>query len=252
MAHSGIYLIFSSDAGFIKVVDPVFDSIRASSRGQGPSEQFDYVEVLHTHLGLVMYWGRGAISTKLAASTPECIVVKARQGVSVCLLPDWQLQDSASNLRQQSRGNSFVDLAGLSQAAGHLLLQAYGPHASVAISSIPGDVASQDEVAALPAERIVGIDRDFRADLEALIATERGHLISYRGTTKEQLGGLWSLATRYTYQVPDRDPQIMESHRVFLGTKSIGVMLQRDQRSAANSGALLSAIRQSVSFTNGR
>lgn len=54
----GVFMIFSSESGFIKLIDPRLNAIRDDLRDL-PSERFDYVEVMHTQLGLVVYWGRG-------------------------------------------------------------------------------------------------------------------------------------------------------------------------------------------------
>lgn len=53
------YVIFRGDGGFIKLVNPYWDATRAPLRATDPSERFDYMEVLHTGLALVIYWGRG-------------------------------------------------------------------------------------------------------------------------------------------------------------------------------------------------
>ena len=56
---AGRYVIFSCPAGIIKLVNPLFDEARARLRASTPSEKYDYVEIMHTQLGVVIYWGRG-------------------------------------------------------------------------------------------------------------------------------------------------------------------------------------------------
>lgn len=59
MTSAGRYVIFSSSAGTIKLVNPAFDQARAPLRATDPTEKFDYVEILHSELATVTYWGRG-------------------------------------------------------------------------------------------------------------------------------------------------------------------------------------------------
>ena len=58
VSRSGVYVTLSCESGFIKLVDPMWNEARGLYRDQ-PGERFDYVEVMHTQLGLVVYWGRG-------------------------------------------------------------------------------------------------------------------------------------------------------------------------------------------------
>lgn len=57
MTVAGVYIIFSCSAGTIKLVNPAFDSVRAPNRST--TEKYDYVEMMHTQLGIVAYWGKG-------------------------------------------------------------------------------------------------------------------------------------------------------------------------------------------------
>jgi hypothetical protein len=107
-----------------------------------------------------------------------------------------------------------------------LVLQANDVHASVTVSVIPGNFADQATVASLTEARIACVDSDFRSDLEAIMRLEGARMIQYPGTSKEKLGSLWSLVTHYMYEAPDGFPWCMESHRIFLGIKSVGLMLQ--------------------------
>ena len=63
------FIVLSSAAGLIKLVDPAWDAARAPLRATDPTERFDYMEILHTQLGIVIYWGRGSgtISTGTTA-----------------------------------------------------------------------------------------------------------------------------------------------------------------------------------------
>lgn len=58
-SESGIYIIFSCDAGMVKLITPAWDKLRAEARRSDPTDHFDYVEVMHQQLGVVVYWGRG-------------------------------------------------------------------------------------------------------------------------------------------------------------------------------------------------
>jgi hypothetical protein len=58
-SFAGRYITFTSDAGFIRVVNPLFDEARHPLRDSDAGERFDYMEVMYLHLGVVIYWGRG-------------------------------------------------------------------------------------------------------------------------------------------------------------------------------------------------
>lgn len=166
------------------------------------------------------------LSRQSIAQGPTWTTVKLSDSISLRLPSYWQIQGQSANALQSSRANAVLDLTQLKQHQGSLLLQASGDSSSITISIIPGDVAGQPEVGPLSPQRIAAIDADFRADLEQVTQAEGATILSYAGTSKERLGSLWSLTTRYRYQIPGKPILAMESHRVFLGNRSIGVMFQ--------------------------
>jgi hypothetical protein len=177
------------------------------------------------------------------------ITVRARGGVVVRLPAHWRIQGEPTNSRQTARANTIIDLAGLPQNNAALALQANGTNASITISIIPGDFADQATVASLTAARIVSVDSDFRSDLEAGMRIEGAKLIRYRGTSKEKIGPLWSLVTRYTYKMPGHAPLDIESYRIFLGTKSVGFMLQATVGASSEVTKVFKTIKQSFSLS---
>ena len=53
LAVEGRYVVFSCSAGMIKIVNPLFDSVRAPLRDKDPTERFDYIEILHADLAVL-------------------------------------------------------------------------------------------------------------------------------------------------------------------------------------------------------
>ena len=100
-------------------------------------------------------------------------------------------------------------------------------------------------VAALSGARLAQVQQQFREDLEAGMRVEGARLVRWIGSEKVTLGTLSSLVTRYTYQMPGRPLMEMESHRVFLGGGSVGLMLQHGVDSGLAWKATLERIRDS-------
>ena len=183
-----------------------------------------FLVALGCPIGAVAQVPKGSKASTIRAD--DWVTVRAYGGVVVRLPAHWKLQGGSANARQAARGNKIVDLTRLPQRDGAVAIQADDSSASVTVSIVPGRVADQTAVATLTPARVASIDADFRSDLAAGMKVEGAKLIRYGGTSKEQVGSLWSLVTRYTYQMPGRAPRAMESHRIFLGTQSIGLMLQ--------------------------
>jgi hypothetical protein len=196
----------------------------------------------------------GALSAPL---TPASVYAQATtwktvslsQHMSIQVPPSWLVDSDSAKATAAERGNTAAEAAGLPQGPGQLVFSARdvspGQHAHVTVSVIPGHCASQGDVAPLTLARIASIDRDFRADLTASMLQEGFQILDYKGTTKERLGSAWSLVARYTYRLPNTVPLLTESHRIFLGDRSVGLILDREVGASLAVDSTLARIRSS-------
>ncbi len=181
----------------------------------------------------------------LKTNAIDWVTIRAHHGVVVQLPAHWRIQGEPENARQEARANAIVDLTKLQQNNTALILQASAPNAGITVSVIPGNFADQATVSLLTPARLISVNSDFRSDLEAVMQAEGAELLEYRGTSKEKVGSLWSLVTRYTYRMPGHAPLDMESHRIFLGDRSLGVMLQATVGAPKEMAEIFKAIKQS-------
>jgi hypothetical protein len=187
------------------------------------------------------------------APRAELVQVKLAYGVSIGIPVGWVLQDAASNRRRTERGIAVIDLAGLPTGQARALLTASPDgnpdRTSVVISVITRPAANQAAVAALEGAQLQQVNAQFREDLEAVMRAEGAKLIEWLGASKVQIGDLYSLVSRYTYRMPNRAAQTIESHRIFLGGGSVGLMLQSPIDEAESRQADFAAIRASFHAT---
>ncbi len=215
-----------------------------------------------------MNWSRAAIACVLIASAfaapqaggqqasgvPPMTRIQLDYGIEVSIPQGWIVQDAASNRQMTASGVAVMNLAGIPVGRGGLLLAASPDgntnRVSVLISLMRRPSASQAQVAGLTGPRLDQVNAQFKDDLENGLRVEGATMVNWGGSSKTRLGSLYSLVSRYTYSMPEHGTRVMESHRIFLGGGSIGLLLQAPLGEADKYVAAFSAIKNSFRATS--
>lgn len=181
--------------------------------------------------------------------TSAFVHVRLPDGLSLDLPADWRLATDSSNEELFRWSQKVLDLADIPSGPGGVHIRAFPPAgeaaASVTVSVIRRRAASQQAVAALTGARLAEVNEQYYQDLLAGMRAEPTTMLQWGGAEKVRLQNAYSLVSRYTYRTPQKHPMLMESHRVFLGGGSVGLMLQASVASGDRWWPTLRRVRDS-------
>lgn len=178
--------------------------------------------------------------------------VKLPEGVALDVPTSFTLLDQQGRELQSLYGAAVLDLSDIPRGSGGVLFAARSEPsrsgwAEVIVAVQYALSAGQDDVEALSASEISLIDQQMQADIQASGEVTGAKIISWSGSQKVRLGSVWSLVTRYTYFMPgDPGPREMISHRIFLGDRNIGILLQHSQENGGVWSVILRRIDSSI------
>jgi hypothetical protein len=180
---------------------------------------------------------------------PTFVHVRLPDGLSIDLPSDWRLATESSNDDLFRWSQKVLDLADVPSGPGGVHIRAYPPAgeaaASITVSVIRRPAASQQAVAELSGARLARVNDQYYQDLLAGMRAEPATMLQWAGAEKMRLRNAYSLVARYTYSTRDKHPMLMESHRVFLGGGSVGLMLQASADSGDRWWPTLRRVRDS-------
>jgi hypothetical protein len=109
-------------------------------------------------------------------------------------------------------------------------------------------VATQQQVEHITKPQLAEVDRQNRKDIESGTPLNGLKILSWEGTTVEQINGYWAMVKRYVYTLPGEAPRQMENCEFFLGNRIVSLLLQNGQKTLVPPKPIFERVKSSITF----
>jgi hypothetical protein len=152
----------------------------------------------------------------------------------------------------ETYAESVLDLTKLPHGSAGILLAVSAPdsagYLSITVVLERRAAATQQQVEGITKEQLAVLDRQNRQDIEAGSPLNGLKILSWEGTTIEQIGGYLAMVKRYVYTLPGQPPRTMQNCEFFLGDRLVSLLLQNGERTLIPPGPILERVKSSIAF----
>lgn len=189
------------------------------------------------------------VSATAATESEQLVILRLTNGIEIGMPSDWRTDSSIANRLVKEAGQDPVDLSTLVPDSGHVIIVASPLHGfgegSAEISIMPTGV-SQSQVKGMAMSVMPSVDRQMRQEIESSAQKSGYKILSWRGTSKENLGSKVALVSRYRYRSSDQKQLNVESYGIYLGSHAVYIRFQYTDEDASILKESLERIKASV------